>query len=123
MTFPDKYPNEELLKKIQKEFIITFIGEKYENLAPKEAANKYETDYIADYMSLENIYKEEPENSGAWMNYEQILDNKILFNKNDFFKLWCKPLYLYRRSTWHEFDRLSGLEPKNGCPHQAKRYI
>ncbi len=84
MTFPDKYPNEELLKKIQKEFIITFIGEKYENLAPKEAANKYETDYIADYMSLENIYKEEPENSGAWMNYEQILDNKILFNKNDF---------------------------------------
>ncbi len=83
MIFPDKYPNEDILKKIQKEFIITFIGDKYENLSPEEAADKYEADYIADYMSLENIYKEEPDNIGVWMNYEQILDNKILFNKND----------------------------------------
>lgn len=84
MVFPDKYPNEDVLKKIQKEFITTFIGDKYGNLPPKEAADKYEADYIADYLSLENIYKEEPNNIGAWMNYEQILDNKILFNKNDF---------------------------------------
>lgn len=92
MIYPDKYPNEEILKKLQKEFIITLIGDKYEGLSPKEAANKYESDYIADYMSLENIYKEEPDNSGVWMNYEQILDNKILFNKNDFL---CYGVNLY----------------------------
>lgn len=84
MEYPEKYPNAEILKKIQREFVITFLGEKYDNLFPKEAADKYEADYLSDYMSLENVYKEEPENVGVWMNYEQILDNKILFNKNNF---------------------------------------
>ena len=52
-TYPAKFSDKEILKKIQNDFVLSYFGENYENLSPEEAVAKYTEDYLNNYKELE----------------------------------------------------------------------
>ena len=53
-TYPAKYDNKDILKKIQQQFVYSYFGDGYENLSPEEATAKYTEDYLNNYKDLED---------------------------------------------------------------------
>ncbi|WP_075558479.1 DUF3298 and DUF4163 domain-containing protein [Parabacteroides timonensis] len=87
-TYPAKYDDKEILKKIQQQFVSAFFGDSYEKLSPEEAVAKYTEDYLNNYKDLENEYKEEVAKAdetpvGAWFSYYEMSANDIAYNQND----------------------------------------
>lgn len=87
-TFPAKYTDNEILKKIQQQFVYSYFGETYENLSPQEAVAKYTEDYLKNYKDLEPEFKAELEKKderpvGAWFSYYEMSSDKIEYNQND----------------------------------------
>ncbi len=87
-TFPVKFADKEILRKIQHKFAKDYFGEDYAELPPKEAADKYVEDYLESYKSLENEYKEEMKRDDgmpveAWYSYYETSSNEITYNSND----------------------------------------
>lgn len=87
-TFPAKYTDNEILKKIQQQFVYSYFGETYENLSPQEAVAKYTEDYLKNYKDLEPEFKTELEKKderpvGAWFSYYEMSSDKIEYNQND----------------------------------------
>lgn len=87
-TYPTKYSDKTILGKIQNEFVLSYFGEAYAGLSPKEATEKYADDYIEAYKELEVDFKAELENSkgspiGAWFGYFEMSENKIAYNRNN----------------------------------------
>lgn len=87
-TYPAKYDNKDILKKIQQQFVYSYFGDGYENLSPEEATAKYTEDYLNNYKDLEDEYKAEVAKAdetpvGAWFSYFEMSSNDIAYNKND----------------------------------------
>jgi Protein of unknown function (DUF3298)/Deacetylase PdaC len=87
-TFPAKYSDNEILKKIQQQFVYSYFGETYENLSPQEAVANYTEDYLKNYKDLEPEFKAELEKKderpvGAWFSYYEMSSDKIEYNQND----------------------------------------
>lgn len=87
-TFPAKYENKEILKKIQQQFINSYLGESYETLSPEEAVVRYTEDYLSNYKGLTDEFKAEMAKAdespvGAWFSYYEMSSNDIAYNKND----------------------------------------
>ncbi len=63
-TYPAKFSDKEILKKIQNDFVLSYFGENYENLSPEEAAAKYTEDYLNPISRLNwkkrTIYRSGP---------------------------------------------------------------
>lgn len=86
-TFPVKFADKEVLRKIQHKFAADYFGEDYATLLPKEAADKYTEDYVDNYKSLEDEYKEELKRTDgapveAWYSYYETSSNEITYNSN-----------------------------------------
>ena len=87
-TYPAKYDNKDILKKIQQQFVYSYFGDGYENLSPEEATAKYTEDYLNNYKDLEDEYKAEVAKAdetpvGAWFSYFEMSSDDIAYNKND----------------------------------------
>lgn len=87
-TYPTKFADKDILKKIQEQFISSYFGDSYAQLTPQEAADKYTEDYLNAYKELEIDFKEEVKRSdntpvGAWYSYYEMSSNDIVFNEND----------------------------------------
>ena len=87
-TYPAKYDNKDILKKIQQKFVYSYFGDGYENLSPEEATAKYTEDYLNNYKDLEDEYKAEVAKAdetpvGAWFSYFEMSSDDIAYNKND----------------------------------------
>ncbi len=87
-TYPAKYDDKEILKKIQQQFVSAYFGDSYEKLSPEEAVAKYTEDYLNNYKDLEGEYKEEVAKAdetpvGAWFSYYEMSTNDIVYNQND----------------------------------------
>ena len=87
-TYPAKYDNKDILKKIQQQFVYSYFGDGYENLSPEEATAKYTEDYLNNYKDLEDEYKAEVAKAdetpvGAWFSYFEMSFDDIAYNKND----------------------------------------
>lgn len=87
-TYPAKYDNKDILKKIQQQFVYSYFGDGYENLSPEEATAKYTEDYLNNYKDLEDEYKAEVTKAdetpvGAWFSYFEMSSDDIAYNKND----------------------------------------
>lgn len=87
-TFPSRYDDKEILKKIQEQFVYSYFGEIYKELTPEEAVAKYTEDYLDSYKDLEEDFKEELKKDhdapvGAWFSYYEMSSNDIAYNKND----------------------------------------
>ena len=86
-TYPTACENEAILPLVQKQFIVTFFGDEYEQLTPQEAINHYTEDYLANYKELEETFRkdlEANEKPGAWYSYYEMASNAIEYNKNNF---------------------------------------
>ena len=87
-TYPAKYDNKDILKKIQQQFVYSYFGDGYENLSPEEATAKYTENYLNNYKDLEDEYKAEVAKAdetpvGAWFSYFEMSSDDIAYNKND----------------------------------------
>lgn len=87
-TYPVKYDNQEMLKKLQKQFVLSFFGDNYVTLSPEEAVAKYTEDYLNSYKELEedfkaDLAKDDDTPVGAWYSYYEMSSNDIAYNKND----------------------------------------
>ena len=87
-TYPAKYDNKDILKKIQQQCVYSYFGDGYENLSPEEATAKYTEDYLNNYKDLEDEYKAEVAKAdetpvGAWFSYFEMSSDDIAYNKND----------------------------------------
>ena len=87
-TYPAKYDNKDILKKVQQLFVYSYFGDGYENLSPEEATAKYTEDYLNNYKDLEDEYKAEVAKAdetpvGAWFSYFEMSSDDIAYNKND----------------------------------------
>lgn len=87
-TYPAKYDNKDILKKIQQQFVYSYFGDGYENLSTEEATAKYTEDYLNNYKDLEDEYKAEVAKAdetpvGAWFSYFEMSSDDIAYNKND----------------------------------------
>lgn len=77
------------LADIQKQFVLAYFGEAYENLSPQDAVAKYTNDYLAAYKELEPDYEEELKRAedgtpiGAWFSYYELSSDQIQFNQHD----------------------------------------
>ena len=85
-TYPAKYDDKEILKKIQQQFVSAYFGDSYEKLSPEEAVAKYTEDYLNNYKDLEGEYKEEVAKAdetpvGAWFSYYEMSTNDIVYNQ------------------------------------------
>lgn len=88
MIYPDKYYDKDKLADIQRLFIGAFLGEQYNGLSPKNAAEANMKDYITEYLKLEDEYKSEKlqgNESPVWMNYVSESKSSVLFNNEQFF--------------------------------------
>lgn len=86
--YPTKYDNKDILKKIQKQFVLSYYGDNYESLSPEEATAKYTEDYLNSYKELTSEFEVEVTKSddspvGAWFSYYEMSSNDIAYNKND----------------------------------------
>lgn len=87
-TFPVKYDNKEILKKVQQQFVSSYFGDSYETLSPEEATAKYTEDYLNSYKDLTDEYKAELAKAddtpvGAWFSYYEMSSDDIAYNQND----------------------------------------
>lgn len=87
-TYPAKFSDKEILKKVQNDFVLSYFGENYENLPPEEAVAKYTEDYLNNYKELEADFKAELEKKddlpvGAWFSYFEMSSDEIVYNQND----------------------------------------
>ena len=88
-----KYPSEltpkETLQKLQQFYLLSFFGEKYEQMDPQEAIAFYAEDYVADYKSLEADYTKDLKHAtkempmGDWYSYYEHGENSLVFNAQD----------------------------------------
>lgn len=86
--YPVKFPNKEILKKIQDNFVLAYFGENYENLSPEEAVAQYTEDYLNAYKELEVDFKADLEKKddlpvGAWFAYNEMSSDDIVYNQNE----------------------------------------
>lgn len=87
-TFPVKYDNKEILKKVQQQFVSSYFGDSYETLSPEEATAKYTEDYLNSYKELTDEYKAELAKAddtpvGAWFSYYEMSSDDIAYNQNN----------------------------------------
>lgn len=87
-TFPSRYDDKDILKKIQQQFVYSYFGESYEGLLPEEAVAKYTEDYLDSYKELEEDFQKELKKDhdapvGAWFSYYEMSSDEIAYNKND----------------------------------------
>ncbi len=85
--YPTDCKNKEVLPIVQKQFIASYFGEKYEQYTPQVAVEQYTKDYLTNYKDLEEIFQKdlkENDQPGAWYSYYEMSSNTILYNKNDF---------------------------------------
>ncbi len=90
-VFPVDYGKKKILDSIQSQFNRAFFGDDYAQLPPLQAAEKYKSDYLADYKNVEKEYTEDLKRSTeeetpprAWYSYYLMGNVKIHFNKDKF---------------------------------------
>lgn len=114
MVYPDGYPNGVKLKQIQKYFVQSIFGEKYESFSPKLAAEKYMQNYIDTYKTDMAPYTHSKKHIGIWMNYEMFIESRSLYNNHD---IWSYELSSYiftggahgiYTTTYQTFDMKKG---------------
>lgn len=86
--YPVKFGSDEDTKRLQQIFIGTFLNDvSYDSLTPKEAIDKFVTDYTEEYRSLSNDFYSDMQRLGdgnipSWYWYQLQNTNHILF-QND----------------------------------------
>lgn len=89
-VYPVDFNDKKVLTVIQNQFIGSFFGEDYINLTPQQAAEKFKSDYLAEYKNVEKEYLidkaqtdvEEPA-PDSWYSRFLTKNIQIKFNKND----------------------------------------
>jgi hypothetical protein len=87
--YPCGYKDREALRKINRQFLISFFGEEASSASPEEAMGNYVNRYISEYRELEKDFIEELENTDKTMlpealfSYFEVSSNEILYNKCD----------------------------------------
>jgi hypothetical protein len=87
--YPSGYKDRDVLRKINRHFLISFFGEDTSSASPEEAMANYVNRYISDYREIEKDFAEEMENMGktmlpeAMFSYFEVSSNEILYNKCD----------------------------------------
>ena len=85
--FPSGYNDQQILDKLQRQFINDFFGEETRFITPQDAMNNYVAKYIADYKELEADFISETETTGekpskeSWYEYYEMSSNEIVYNK------------------------------------------
>lgn len=84
--YPVKYENDEILGKVNDIFIAGLFDEDYLGMEPKDAMEKYITEYIKDYEEDAKYFsferkEEEADFRGKYYSYYESLSNEIKFNK------------------------------------------
>ena len=84
-TFPADFYDNEILKKLQKNFVLSYFGEKYKDLSPNKAIVQYTEDYLQAYKELELDFKKEQnkKEESNWYSYYEMTSNEIMFNQNE----------------------------------------
>lgn len=87
-TYPSKFPDKGVLKKLQKNFVLSYFGEEYADLSPAEATARYTDNYLKEYKELEKDFQEELKNAGdspvgSWYSYYEMSNDDIVYNEND----------------------------------------
>lgn len=87
-TYPEKFADKEILKKVQEQFVVSYFGESYSNLSPEEAVSQYTEDYLSAYKELEADFKQELQKSEnapieAWYSYYEMSSDEIVFNEDN----------------------------------------
>jgi len=96
-VFPVKAKGEEeLLKKMQRQFVVDYFGEEYIAYSPAEAMEKYVENYLLAYKDLESDFKtelarEEKAPIASWFSYYELSSNEINYNQNS---LLCYTIYI-----------------------------
>lgn len=86
-TFPVKADNPDMPGKLQKLFVCSYFGDRYETLPPQEAAEQYVKDYLDSYKEMEDDFKEELGHDNdsllaSWYSFFEVSNNEIVYNKN-----------------------------------------
>ncbi len=84
-TFPADFYDNEILKKLKKNFVLSYFGEKYKDLSPNKAIVQYTEDYLQAYKELELDFKKEQnkKEESNWYSYYEMTSNEIMFNQNE----------------------------------------
>ena len=87
---------DELLKKMQQQFIADYFGEEYIAYSPSEAMDKYVEEYLIAYKDLEEDFKTELQREdkapiASWFSYYEMSSNEINYNQNGFL---CYTVYV-----------------------------
>ncbi|MDR2121353.1 MAG: DUF3298 and DUF4163 domain-containing protein [Tannerella sp.] len=86
-VYPVVVENNEIQKKLQQQFIVSFFNDVDRTLSPAEAAAWYVENYINVFKSEEKEYQAEVENLGVhpdevWFTYELIKSNEVVYNQD-----------------------------------------
>ncbi|MCC8154606.1 MAG: DUF3298 and DUF4163 domain-containing protein [Tannerellaceae bacterium] len=87
-VYPKKSTSPELLEAIRKDFINSMFNEHFEGLTPEETFDKFTDEYLKEYKSLEEPFREDiAQNQDApvetWYNYTELRYNEIYYNRNN----------------------------------------
>ena len=85
--YPSGYKDQQILDRLQHQFINDFFGEETASVTPQEAMYNYVAKYITDYKELEADFISEIETTGekpskeSWYAYYEMSSNEIVYNK------------------------------------------
>jgi hypothetical protein len=120
-VYPVDFPDKNVLKSAQQQFIIDYFGDKYADMTPEMAVEKYSEDYINTFKQDEKDFLKEEKDEHpfeieeVWNNSNEISSNQILYNQNNLLSVEiCKEFYTGGAHGAHNytnrvFDLKTGL--------------
>jgi hypothetical protein len=87
--YPSDYKDKDILRKINRHFLISFFGEDNASVSPEEAMVNYANKYISEYKEIENDFLDAIKNTDektiieTSYTYLEMSSNDILYNKSN----------------------------------------
>jgi hypothetical protein len=87
--YPSDYKDKEILRKINRHFLISFFGEDNVSVSPEKAMESYAGKYISEYREIEKDFLDAIKNTDekpiieASYTYHEMSSNEILYNKSN----------------------------------------
>ncbi|MDR2774178.1 MAG: RsiV family protein [Tannerella sp.] len=85
--YPSDYKDKEILRKINRHFLISFFGEDNVSASPEDAMASYTNKYISEYKEIEKDFLDARNNTEeksiieSSFTYHEMSSNEILYNK------------------------------------------
>lgn len=76
--YPIDLQDNAVLKSVQKQFVLDYFGNKYADMTPADAAEKYAEDYLHSVREEAAVF----DDSMPAFEYYDVSDNRILYNRN-----------------------------------------